>query len=195
MYKSQAERNEEAARDPLALFPRFLLDEGFADRAELDRLKRDIDAEVAEITDRVLREPPPAKNTVLRHLYSDEVDPCSSEFDVQPQFRGEPRTMVDSINHTLAEEMRRDAGVIVFGEDVADCSREQNLARDKGQGRRLQGHSGPAARVRWFALLQHPNRGSWNHRARDRDGGARVEAGAGNSILRLHLARHDADSG
>ncbi|MDQ2773673.1 MAG: alpha-ketoacid dehydrogenase subunit beta, partial [Acidobacteriota bacterium] len=104
------------------------------DRAELDRIKREIDAEVAEITDRVLREPPPAKNTVLLHLYSDEVDPCSNEFDVQPQFRGEPRTMVDSINRTLAEEMRRDAGVIVFGEDVADCSREQNLLEIKGKG-------------------------------------------------------------
>ncbi len=134
MYKSQSERSEETARDPLTLFPRFLLDEGFADRAELDRIKREIDAEVAEITDRVLREPPPAKNTVLLHLYSDEVDPCSNEFDVQPQFRGEPRTMVDSINRTLAEEMRRDAGVIVFGEDVADCSREQNLLEIKGKG-------------------------------------------------------------
>jgi 2-oxoisovalerate dehydrogenase E1 component len=133
-YKSQAERNEEAGRDPLTLFPRFLLDEGLADRAELDRLKRDIDAEVAEITDRVLREPPPAKNTVLLHLYSDEIDPCSDEFDVPPQFRGEPRTMVDSVNQTLAEEMRRDACVIVFGEDVADCSREQNLVEIKGKG-------------------------------------------------------------
>jgi 2-oxoisovalerate dehydrogenase E1 component len=55
-------------------------------------------------------------------------------FESQPQLQGEPRTMVDSINQTLAEEMRRDPRVIVFGEDVADCSREQSMLEVKGKG-------------------------------------------------------------
>ena len=107
-YKSQCERDEEASRDPLALFPRFLLENNVLDRAELDRLTAEIDSDVARITDRVLREKPPARDTVLLYLYSDKVDPSSSGFDRQPRFRGEPRTMIDSINLTLAEEMRRD---------------------------------------------------------------------------------------
>ena len=133
-YKTDAERQKEALRDPLTNFPKYLLEQGVVSQEELDRLTSEIDRDVAEITDRVLREKPPAKNTVLAHLYSDEVNPCSAEFDVPPGFRGEPRTMLDSINQTLAEEMRRDRNVIVFGEDVADCSREEHLAQVKGKG-------------------------------------------------------------
>jgi 2-oxoisovalerate dehydrogenase E1 component len=134
LYKTKTERDEEAIRDPLANFPNFLLREGLAEREEIDSITRQIDHEIAELTARILREPPPSTNSIFQHLYSDQVDPCSSAFEAQPHLSGEPRTMVDSINQTLAEEMRRDARVIVFGEDVADSSREQNLSEVKGKG-------------------------------------------------------------
>ncbi len=134
VYKSSAERAEEARRDPLKVFPEFLLQEGILDREALDNITREIDAEVAEISQTVLREAPPERGSAFRYLYSGTVDPCSAVFRADPAFQGEPRTMVDAINQTLAEEMRRDRRVLVFGEDVADCSREEFLSEVKGKG-------------------------------------------------------------
>jgi len=134
LYKTKAERAAEEARDPIIKFPEWLVSEGILDRHSLQRIVHEIDKEVQEITDRVLKADPPPKGSAKRYLYSEKVDPTSAEFDVEPHFSGEPRTMVDEINRTLHEEMRRDQGVIVFGEDVADCSREANLSEVKGKG-------------------------------------------------------------
>jgi 2-oxoisovalerate dehydrogenase E1 component len=76
----------------------------------------------------------PDLGTAMRYLYSPTVDPTSSLFETEPQLEGEPRTMVDSINLTLHEEMARNPKIVVFGEDVADCSEEQNLPDVKGKG-------------------------------------------------------------
>jgi 2-oxoisovalerate dehydrogenase E1 component len=62
------------------------------------------------------------------------MDPTSDDLASEPRMEGEPRTMVDTISLTLAEEMRRDSRILVFGEDVADCSREQSLPLVKGKG-------------------------------------------------------------
>jgi 2-oxoisovalerate dehydrogenase E1 component len=134
LYKPKTERDREAARDPLTSFPEFLIREGYADREAIDRTMREVDLEVAEITQRLLQEPGPPHGSAFAHLYSDKVDPTSHSFQVEPRFTGDPRTMIDAINQTLAEEMRRNDRIVVFGEDVADCSREEYLAEVKGKG-------------------------------------------------------------
>ena len=134
LYKPQTEREQEALRDPLSTFPEFLIREGYLDGHALERMTQEMDTEVAELTQRVLRETPPAKGSAFDFLYSDKIDPRSNLFEVQPKLQGEPRTMIDAINQTLAEEMRRDSRILVFGEDVADCSREQYLSEVKGKG-------------------------------------------------------------
>jgi 2-oxoisovalerate dehydrogenase E1 component len=70
----------------------------------------------------------------MDHLYSERVDPASEALAVAPHFTGGPKTMVDLLNATMAEEMRRNPEIVVFGEDVADCSREENLSEVKGKG-------------------------------------------------------------
>jgi 2-oxoisovalerate dehydrogenase E1 component len=133
-YKTKAERQAEEARDPLMRFPEWLIAEGILDRQGLQVIVHEIDQEIQQATDRVLRADPPAKGSALQYLYSDKIDPASAEFEAEPQFNGESRTMVDEINLTLHEEMRRNSRIIVFGEDVADCSRDEHLAEVKGKG-------------------------------------------------------------
>ena len=133
-YKTAAERAAEAARDPLARFPEWLMAEGLLDDAGLQILTSEVDREVQETAERALQAAAPAAGSALRYLYSDTVDPTAREFESAPAFAGDARTMVDEINLTLAEEMQRNPRMVVFGEDVADCSREENLKAVKGKG-------------------------------------------------------------
>jgi len=134
LYKTKAERQEEAERDPVIRFPQWLVEQGVLDRQRLQLIAHEIDQEVHDATHLALHDVPPAADTALLHLYSDTVDPTSAEFASEPKFRGEPMTMVDLINAALREEMRRNPNMLVFGEDVADCSREENLKEVKGKG-------------------------------------------------------------
>ena len=134
LYKTPAERAEEAQRDPIVKFPEWLISEGILDRHALELITHEIDLEVQEATARVLKAAPPPKGSALRFLYSDRVDPASAEFEATLKLSGQPRTMVDAINLTLHEEMRRNERIVVFGEDVADASRESNLGSVKGKG-------------------------------------------------------------
>ena len=134
LYKTAAERAAEQSRDPLANFPAFLLEEGVLDQHALRRINLEIDHAVHDAAQQALRADPAPRDSALRHLYSGKIDPTAEEFSVPAQFEGEPKTMVDLLNATLHEEMRRDPRVLVFGEDVADSSREANLSEVKGKG-------------------------------------------------------------
>lgn len=134
LYKSTAERSREAALDPVDRLARELLHEGLLSPSELKSLKEECDRIVVEAADFALSHPAPATSTVLDHLYSPTIDITGPAFQSEPVFHGEPRTLVDTINQTLAEEMRRDPLILVFGEDVADCSNEDVLPEVKGKG-------------------------------------------------------------
>jgi 2-oxoisovalerate dehydrogenase E1 component len=134
LYKTAAEREEEAKRDPLTRMRRFLLTEGLTSEPELEALEATVHREVAEAADQALSMRPPTPESIKTHLYSESVDPTSDRFSAEVEFTGKDGTMVDLLNVCLRDEMRRDPGIMIFGEDVADASREENLAEVKGKG-------------------------------------------------------------
>ena len=133
-YKTPKLREQEAQRDPLPKFALFLVREGILEEKDLEDLEADADREIREATDRALQAVPPSKECISGHVYSEDIDPTSSQFGAEPRLSGEPRTMVDMISATLAEEMARDDRIVVFGEDVADSSHENELDQVKGKG-------------------------------------------------------------
>jgi 2-oxoisovalerate dehydrogenase E1 component len=134
LYKTAAERTAEAARDPLLRLRELLLAEGLATESDLAAIAEDIDREIAEATSRAIAAPKPTPDTVTRFVYSPDVDPTSDAFATPAAPEGKPETMVAAINRTLRDEMARDPRVLIFGEDVADCSRADALTSVSGKG-------------------------------------------------------------
>lgn len=134
LYKTETERAAEAERDPLLLMKQLLVEEGLATEGELDDLHRHLQHEILEDSQKALQAPAPHPATALDHLYSETCDPTSAAFSVPALTDGDDRTMADLINTTLREEMRHNSRIVVFGEDVADCSREDQLHEVKGKG-------------------------------------------------------------
>ena len=148
LYRSAAEREADALRDPLAKMQMRLLREGILTEDEINALEHRLQAEAAEAAERALHAPLPEVAGITRHVYSGDLDPTSSAFAQEhvdaPGSAGggkagvekgsEPRTMADLINACLHDEMRRDPRIVVFGEDVADASRAEALAEVKGKG-------------------------------------------------------------
>jgi 2-oxoisovalerate dehydrogenase E1 component len=134
LYKTSDERALEATRDPIVRMAAFLKQEELATEAELDAILRDVDAEVNGAAEEAKKAPKPAPESAALFVYSPDVDPTSDAFSTEPAPQGKPDTMVAAINRTLKDEMARDPRIVVFGEDVADCSREGVLDKVPGKG-------------------------------------------------------------
>jgi 2-oxoisovalerate dehydrogenase E1 component len=142
LYKSDEERTQENRRDPLPKFAQFLIQEGILNKKEVAAFDTEVELEIREAADKALAAELPAPDSVLKWVYSPDVDGTSKQFATEPNFSGEPKTMVDIVAATLNSEMARDERIVVFGEDVADCSREENVCKVKGKGGVFKATSG-----------------------------------------------------
>lgn len=142
LYRPEEERSLEVQKDPITRFQLFLVREGIIDEDGITRLEKEVEEEVQAAGDQALAAAFPAKDSYAKFVYSPDLDPTSQQFETQPNFdkpepgkRAGDKTMADLINACLRDEMKRDQRVVIFGEDVADCSREQYLADKKVKGK------------------------------------------------------------
>ncbi len=134
LYKMPEEREAEARRDPLPRLRHLLVSEGLASDQELAEMLAGVEREVDAAAQEALAAPKPDPETAARYVFSPTVDPTSSAFSTEPKPKGSRDTMVAAINATLRDEMARNARIVVFGQDVADVSRDAALGKVSGKG-------------------------------------------------------------
>jgi 2-oxoisovalerate dehydrogenase E1 component len=134
LYRTKDEREADSRRDPVKTFAETLVREAIVEREVLDAMNTQLDEEIARAVDAAVTAPRPRPESALDFVYSPTVDPTGDHFATQPAGGGQPTTMVDLLNACLKDEMARDPRIVVFGEDVADASREEALGKVKGKG-------------------------------------------------------------
>jgi len=134
LYKTPAERDQEAQRDPVKKMAAWLRAQGIASEQELEAIHADVEREINDAARRALGAAKPARNTAGLWVFSPTVDAESVMFETTIEPEGKPDTMVAAINRTLKDEMATNPRIVVFGEDVADCSRPASLEEVQGKG-------------------------------------------------------------
>jgi 2-oxoisovalerate dehydrogenase E1 component len=142
LYRPDSERQQEVERDPITRFQLFLIREGILDERGVDGLEKDVDAEIQDASDRAVAAALPEAGSWKNFVYSPDLDPTSSEFQTEavhptPSDKGTggEKTMADLINACMKDEMKRDPRIVMFGEDVADCSRDEYLKTKQVKGK------------------------------------------------------------
>ena len=136
-YRSAEEIEIDALKDPVWKMQMWLQREGILDEQGVKDLERKVDEEIQRATDRALAAVLPLPDSILKHVYSEDLKPTSAAFEAKPQATADKseHTMLDLINVCMHDEMRRDERIVVFGEDVADATRDKELRAGKLKGK------------------------------------------------------------
>jgi 2-oxoisovalerate dehydrogenase E1 component len=129
-------------RDPIVKFARELVEYGIASPGELREIARSTEREVLAAADEVLQLPKTDASRLLTNVYA--YDPPKAKAALAAAYAGravarvgETLVMADAINACLGELMEVLPRVVMWGEDVADLSRDA-LLRNPG----LEGKGG-----------------------------------------------------
>jgi len=134
-YRTKEELEKEKERDCLIQVEKHLIKKKIRTALEIEEMKADLAKELRAASAKALEAPKPDPKTVCTHLFSSrDLTEDLPKVSGLPRHGGEPIAMAQAINRTLKEEMGRNERILVFGEDVADASREEAFETCKGKG-------------------------------------------------------------
>ena len=116
-YREEGEIQEAAARDPVALAEKRVLDAGIMSESDVSELRAAIKEEVDRAAEEADTHPYPERYDVMQHVFSKDL-PVTEE--PEPEFVSPKVSMVQAINNGLREEMRRNPKIVMWGEDIQD---------------------------------------------------------------------------
>lgn len=127
-YKTDEQRSEEAARDPIPKLKAYLNEQSLLDDAGWQALENKVDEELKQAVEIAEATPEPTPDTALEHVYYS--GNCQTQGGLRPGGAmlplGSPTphplgariNLIDAIRHTLEVEMELNPRLMVFGEDV-----------------------------------------------------------------------------
>jgi 2-oxoisovalerate dehydrogenase E1 component len=102
-----------ATKDPVKNFGRWLVEQGHLQEGDIDRIRKEVRAELDRVEREVLQEPEPAGDRVLHHVLH-----IPQWRENTPRGAKRQTTMLAAINEALVELAQRDPGFFVYGQDV-----------------------------------------------------------------------------
>ncbi|CBW27932.1 putative pyruvate (oxoisovalerate) Dehydrogenase, alpha-beta fusion [Halobacteriovorax marinus SJ] len=128
MYRTKEELAEEKVIDVFNSYPKTLIETGIMTESEVKELLDEVSKEVRQAMNDAIATEWPKPEDSLKHIFSEDVDITSSEFDTTPTLEGKDDIpMAGAINAVLKREFASNPLLRMFGEDVADFSQLEKL--------------------------------------------------------------------
>ncbi|MGH2497492.1 MAG: alpha-ketoacid dehydrogenase subunit alpha/beta [Ktedonobacteraceae bacterium] len=113
-YRSKEEIEATAAtKDPVKNFGRWLIENGYLQEGDSERIRKEIRAELERAENTVLQEPEPTAERIMQHIVN-----IPSWVENTPRGTKRPLPMLGAINEALVELAKRDENFFVYGQDV-----------------------------------------------------------------------------
>ncbi len=116
LYRCKKEIAHTEERDPIKLFREELLAEGAVTEQEIAEMETELKEEARRVYAEALKADDPEESEVALHL----TDPAPPVAQRPPVRLGERARMLDAINSTLKEVLKRNQDSVFYGQDIAD---------------------------------------------------------------------------
>ena len=118
-YRTKQDLERDKQNDPIEKFVAYLKKNGILKDEEFEKIQKEINTEIDEAADRAFKASDPAPKDAAKYVFDESGLKESLDYE-RNEPSGDKIVMVDSINHALHEEMKRNSNMYIFGEDIAD---------------------------------------------------------------------------